>query len=86
MTNSREAYEIAKKSSICDIKDKKPDKNSRTKSIYALFACKMGEHEHAHAVMGNPTRPNTLMVNLTLKILTELELHEDALAYILDNM
>ena len=46
----------------------------------------MGEHEHAHAVMGNPTRPNTLMVNLTLKILTELELHEDALAYILDNM
>ena len=82
MTNSREAYEIA--SSISDTF--RNDKNSRAQNLYALFACKMGEHEHAHAVMGNPTRPNTLMVNLTLKILTELELHEDALAYILDNM
>ena len=46
----------------------------------------MGEHEHAHAVIGDPTRPSTLIVNLTLKILTELERHEDALAYLLDNM
>ena len=93
-THAREAYEIAKKSvgpilpggnSSGNIGFKK-DKNTRTKSIYAVFACKMGEHGHAYDIIGASTRPNSQAINLTAKILTDLERHEEALYYILEKM
>ena len=86
LTHAREAYEIAKKSFYPLLGGKiRSDDNNRGKIIYALLACKMGEHEHAYAVMGESrdSRPNYLRVNLTLKIFAELERYEEALAYIL---
>ena len=52
----REAYETAKKSFYPLIEQGivRKDGNSRTNIIYAHFACKMGEHEHARAVVGEP--------------------------------